>query len=105
MGVGVRSRYWTLKPLEAPGPEGTEGSVAALPIRPQPARPAATPVNHMITGAEDLEYLAWRYYGRSAAWWHIADANSLTFPLDYRAGMPVSVPQGTKVGRVLRTRG
>ena len=101
MGVSIRSRYWSLPPLEVPGPEGP---VPALPIRPQPAPPSAATVTHMVTGVESLEYLAWRFYGRSAAWWHIADANDLSFPLDYRPGMTVNVPQGTGVGRVLRTR-
>jgi phage tail protein X len=58
----------------------------------------------MLTGVESLEYLAWRFYGRSTAWWHIADANPLIFPLDYRPGMSVTLPQSTGVGRVLRTR-
>jgi hypothetical protein len=79
--------------------------VAALPLRRQPTQPQGRPVNHMITGIEDLDYLAWRYYGRSDAWWHIADANGIKFPLDFRPGNPVTVPKGTPVGRVLRTRG
>ncbi len=105
MSVRVRSRYWSLKPLEAPAPGDAAEKVATLPIRPQPRQPTGRPVNHLITGVEDLEYLAWRYYGHSDAWWHIADANGLSFPLDYRPGASVTVPQGTSVGRVLRTRG
>jgi hypothetical protein len=58
----------------------------------------------MLTGVESLEYLAWRFYGRSTAWWQIADANALVFPLDYRAGTSVALPQPSGVGRVLRTR-
>ncbi len=101
MTVSVKSRYWSLKPVEAPGPDGP---VAALPTRRQPPPPQSAPVNHMLTGVESLEYLAWRFYGRSDAWWHIADVNDLSFPLDYRPGMSVNLPQGTGVGRVLRTR-
>lgn len=101
MAVNVKSRYWRLAPLEAPG---TDEATAALPMRPQPSLPNSTPVKHMLTGNESLEYLAWRFYGRSEAWWHVADANPLVFPLDYRPGISVALPQSSHIGRVLRTR-
>ena len=101
MAVNVRSRHFSLQPLDAPG---DDGPVPHLPSRPQPPLPTAAPVNHVITGADSLELLAWRYYGRSTAWWHIADANPLAFPLDYRPGQRVTLPEPTSVGRVLRTR-
>lgn len=101
MAVNVKSRYWSLPRLEV---QGKEGPTPALPMRPQPAQLAESPVNHMITGVESLEYLAWQFYGNSTAWWHIADANELIFPLDFKPGMSVKMPQATGVGRVLRTR-
>lgn len=101
MPVNVRSRYWALAPIEAAGSDGTP--VAGLPIRPVPPVVKAT-VDHRLMGNETLESLAARFYGRSAGWWHIADANPLVFPLDWRPGAAVSLPQGQGVGRVLRTR-
>jgi len=53
---------------------------------------------------EDLEYLAWRYLGRSTAWWVVADANSLAFPLDHRPGETIRIPPAGGVGAVARSR-
>jgi hypothetical protein len=61
-------------------------------------------VNHRLSGVETIEYLAWHYYGRSAVWWRIADANPLVFPLDYRPGATVRVAPAGAINRVLRTR-
>ena len=100
MPVTVSSRYRGLTTLAiAFGDDAT----TAIARRPQPA-PAGTSHTHVLTGAETVEYLAWRYYGRSRAWWHIADANPLSFPLDWRAGQGVDIPSSTGVGRVTRTR-
>ncbi len=101
MPVDITSRYWALQSYEAPGEAGPS---AALPIRPNAEVAKDDLVNHRLTGVESIEYLAWRYYDRSAAWWRIADANPLAFPLDYRPGATVGVPPGRAVGRVVRTR-
>lgn len=104
MPVGVTSRYWRMPNFEVGGTEDEPGSTA---IARRPVAPSASgaPITHMMTGTENIEYLAWRFYGRSNAWWHIADANDLAFPLDYRAGRTIDVPTSNAVGRVVRTRG
>ena len=101
MPVDVRSRYWALPSYEAPTPDGPTPS---LPIRPNAEIDEADLVNHRLSGVETVEYLAWRYYGRSATWWRIADANPLVFPLDYRTGATVHVAPAGSINRVLRTR-
>lgn len=101
MSINVRSRYWGLPPVETAGPDGP---VASLPVRRPPRPPGTSPVRHVMIGFETLEYLAWRFYSRSAAWWHIADANPPRFPLDYRPGNALNVPEATGVGQVFRTR-
>jgi hypothetical protein len=101
MPVDVTSRYWTLPSYEVPD---EAGHTTALPERPLPPVAGLDMYNHRLTGVENVEYLAWRYFGNSGSWWHIADANALTFPLDYRPGATVRVPPARGVGRVLRTR-
>jgi hypothetical protein len=101
MPVDVTSRYWALQAYEAPGREGT---VSALPTRPNDPPSGAEVVNHRLSGVETIEYLSWRYYGRSAAWWHIADANPIAFPLDLRPGATVKVAPSGSINRIIRTR-
>jgi len=101
MPVDVTSRYWALAGYDAPG---ETGPTTAIAIRPNAVVADEDLVNHRLTGVETIEYVAWRYYGRSAAWWRIADANPLAFPLDYRPGATLKVPPGRAVGRVVRTR-
>ena len=100
MPVTVSSRYRGLTTLAVAFGDDASTAIAR---RPQPA-PVATSHTHVLTGVETVEYLAWRYYGRSRAWWHIADANPLSFPLDWHAGQAVAIPASTAVGRVTRTR-
>jgi hypothetical protein len=101
MPVSTRSRYFRLSPQtiqDAAGPTSTY-----LPMRVQPPAPV-TRVDVRLTGDETLESLSHRYYGRSDAWWFIADANPLIFPLDWRPGAGLTLQQGAGLGRVLRTR-
>ena len=101
MSVDVTSRYWALPSHEIPSADGPK---FVLPGRPTPAQPTGQIVNHRMTGVENIEYLAWRYYGRSAAWWMVMDANSLVFPLDFAPGDTVKLPPAGDVGRIARTR-
>lgn len=101
MPVDVRSRYWALPSYEAPA---DDGPTATLPARPNVEIPEEELLNHRLSGVENMEYLAWRYYGRSAVWWRIADANPLAFPLDHRPGATVRVAPAGTINRVLRTR-
>jgi hypothetical protein len=102
MPVDVTSRYRLL-----PSYEVTDGNGAstALPARLLRTRDDFDFYNHRLTGVEDVEYLAWRYFGKSSAWWVIADANSLIFPLDFCPGDTVRIPPARGVGHVCRTRG
>lgn len=101
MTVSVRSRYWNLTPVECRGPNGP---VVSFPVRRGSAATGETTVPHVVTGLDTIESIAARYYGRSDAWWHIADANPARFPLDYQPGEQLQLPQSTGIGRVLRTR-
>lgn len=101
MPVDVTSRY-RLQPTAEVMIDGR--STAAIAARPRPAPPSGDLYNHRLTGVEDIEYLAWRYLGRSTSWWAIADANPLAFPLDHRPGETIKIPQIGDVGRVARTR-
>jgi hypothetical protein len=101
MPVDVTSRYWALRSYEAPL---DDGSTTALPMRPTASLPEEDMINHRLSGVENIEYLAWRYYGRSAVWWRIADANPIAFPLDYRPGATVRVAPAGSINRIIRTR-
>lgn len=101
MPVDVTSRYRALKSYEVANEAGESTALPARPLRPQENLDV---YNHRLTGVENIEYLAWRYYGKSTAWWVVADANELTFPLDHKPGATVKVPPASGVGRVVRTR-
>ncbi len=101
MAVDITSRYWALPPLTHDGPDGPR---ATLPIRRTPPPRNVHAVNHLATGNETVEYLAWRFYERSPLWWRIADANPLAFPLDLPPGAGVDVPSAQTAGEVIRTR-
>jgi hypothetical protein len=102
MPVDVTSRYRLSKSYQVTDETGTS---TALPARLLRTRDDVDFYNHRLTGVEDVEYLAWRYFGKSAAWWVVADANKLIFPLDFQPGDTVRVPPASGVGRVVRTRG
>lgn len=100
MSVSITSRYRPLGILQAPDASGQVHP--AVPIRRHPRRRADVPgYRHRLSGAEDIEYLAWRFYGNSEAWYRIADANPLLFPLDLRAGAGVNVPPRDDIGRIV----
>jgi len=103
MPVTNTSRYFGLVVYEAEDAGGV--SRPTVSIRPTSPPPRDTTFyRHPLTGVEDIEYLAWRFFGSSDAWWRIAEANELIFPLDLRPGMTVSIPSPGEVGRVVRTR-
>jgi hypothetical protein len=101
MPVDAASRY-RLHPTVEHVVDGRP--TVAVGIRLQPDLPDGPLYQHRLTGVEDIEYLAWRYLGRSTAWWAIADANPLAFPLDVRPGQTVQIPDLGDIGRVVRTR-
>lgn len=104
MTVSARSRHARLALLQAADADGTTHT--CLPIRRHAGVPAgAARYTHLVTGAESLEYLAWRYQGSSEGWWRVADANPLRFPLDWRPGDQVEVASSSSApGLVERDR-
>ena len=103
MPVGARSRY--APPTTLVGPDAKGVAHACLPIRRfQPTDAGTASYSHLLTGAESLEYLGWRYQGASDAWWRVADANPLRFPLDWRPGDQVRVAATGVPGLVVRDR-
>lgn len=101
MPVDVTSRYYSLAAVEVEDDGDVSTALPARLVRP----PAGESLyNHLLTGVEDVEYLAWRYHGDSRSWWRIADANPLVFPLDLPPGTTVKIPSTAGAGRVLRTR-
>ena len=101
MPVSINSRYEPRGAYHAAAADGTVRPT--LPIRRGPA-PAGATYRHRVTGVEDLEYLSWRYLRNSEAWWVIADANPVAFPLDLAPGAVVDVPLGERPDRTDRTR-
>ncbi|MFF3450533.1 hypothetical protein ACFYXJ_25715 [Streptomyces sp. NPDC002667] len=103
MSVSITSRY--RQAAVRPVVDATGTTRATVAIR-RSAPPAADDIvyEHRVTGAEDIEYLAWRYFGDSQVWWRIADANPVRFPLDLRVGTALAVPASQDVGQVGRDR-
>jgi hypothetical protein len=105
MPVSSSSRYAGLPVYDAINAHGqVRPTIAMRP--PQPLDPDTSLYKHTLIGSETLEYLAWRYYGSSMAWWRIAEANQsgLVFPLDLQPGEIVAIASSNDVGRVRRTR-
>jgi hypothetical protein len=103
MPVSPTSRYFGLTVYSAADDRGeTHATVAIRPHQPPPAD--AFRYRHVVNGAEDIEYLAWRYLGDSRQWWRIAEANALMFPLDIRPGVPLTIALTDQVGRIVRDR-
>jgi hypothetical protein len=103
MPISNTSRYFGLDVYDAKdADEISRPTVAIRPTSPPPE--TANFYRHPITGVEDIEYLAWRYYGSSDSWWRIAEANELVFPLDLTPGMTINIPSPGDVGRIVRTR-
>lgn len=101
MPVDIRSRYWALNAYPTPT---EDGPTPTLPVRPNVDIAESDTVAHRLSGVENVEYLAWRYYGRSQVWWRICDGNPLAFPLDYRPGAGLRVASAGSINRVVRTR-
>jgi hypothetical protein len=104
MPVDVTSRYWRLKSFEVSDTD--LGKTSALPTRlRRPAQPLSGEVyNHQVSGVETIESIAFRFFGKSTAWWVVADTNELAHPLDYRPGATIKIPPAAGVGQVARTR-
>ncbi len=103
MPVSITSRYTNAPIYDATDAQGESHPTVA--IRPStPPAPGTTLYQHILIGAETMEYLAWRYYGSSSSWWRIAEANPLVFPLDPPAGAAIAIPSAGDVGRIERTR-
>jgi hypothetical protein len=103
MTVAITSRYRDLDVYAATDATGTTHPTVA--IRRHATPPAdAVDYRHRVTGAECVEDLAWRFFGDSEAWWRMADANPVAFPLDVRPGQVLSVPTTGRPGRISRER-
>ena len=103
MPVPLTSRHYGLAVYDAADASGATHPTISLRSVDAPSLQAAV-FHHVITGAESIEYLAWRYFGMSDAWWRIADANSPVFPLYLPVGSVVAIPQPGAVGLVQRNR-
>jgi hypothetical protein len=101
MAVPITSRYWGGPVYTATDAAGTPQ--ATMAIRRHTPSTAAV-YQHVVTGVEDVEYLAWRFYGTSDSWWIIADANPLAFPLDLGPGDRIDVPTSAQPGQISRAR-
>src|SRR5262245_27268134 len=75
MPIPLSSRYYGPPVYDAADDTGLTHPTVA--IRLSGPTSAASVYQHILTAGETVEYLAWRYYGSSAAWWRIADANAL----------------------------
>jgi len=103
MPINPGSRYHGLPTYEAADSDGQpQATVAIRPATPVAAADAT--YSHVLVAGESLEYLAWRYYGTSSAWWRLADAGPVVFPLDITPGAVVPIPSSDAVGRVERSR-
>jgi hypothetical protein len=101
MSVTSGSRYADLPVFDAPAADGESHPTIALRLPPPP--PIVT-YQRTVTTVDTLETLAWACFHSSTAWWRIADANPLVFPLDWCPGDVVVLPVSTGSGRVQRTR-
>lgn len=103
MPVSVSSRYHGLPVHEIT--DSKNESHPAVAIRPSSqVSSIGAQYRHLVTGTEDIEYLAWKFYGSSKEWWRIAEANELRFPLDLSPGMSIIIPSVNDVGLVVRDR-
>ena len=102
MPVSSSSRYASLPVFDAPDTTGEARPTVAMRLTPG-AAPTVV-YHHTVAAFETLEYLAWRAFHSSEAWWRIADANPLVFPLDWKPGDVISLPVRRERGRVERTR-
>ena len=104
MPVGPTSRYRLLPVGFEPDAAGDDAPRHPGAARAAAADPTATPYFHTVVAGETIELLAFRYFGSSAAWWLIADANPTAFPIDLTPGTVLAIPTDASPGRVERTR-
>ena len=102
MTVSPNSRYRDLAAYDAPAADG--GSHPTLPARLLGPATAETPYLHTVVAGETMESLAHRYFGSSAAWWRIADANPAVLAFALPPGAQLVIPTGRDGGLVVRTR-
>jgi len=103
MPVIITSRYYKSPVYDATDAKGiSHPTIAIRPPTPPPA--GTTQYQHLVSGLETIEYLAWRYYGDSKLWWRIAEANGLQFAPEIAAGMTLAIPGVRDLGTVIRTR-
>lgn len=103
MPVSLTSRYANLPVYDAVDASGVTHPTIA--IRPSTAlTPGSVSAQRTLVGTETVEYLAWQYYHSSTAWWRIAEANPLIFPLDLTSGTSLTVPAPGDIGLIERTR-
>jgi nucleoid-associated protein YgaU len=65
-------------------------SLAQRPPAADPLPPDS--IIHTVVGAETLDLLAWKYYGREDLWWRIADANPWLRPFELVSGLAIAIP-------------
>jgi hypothetical protein len=103
MPLFINSRYYNQVVYDAPDPSGVTHPTIGI-RQPTPPPPGTTMYQHLVSGVETIEYLAWRYYGNSSYWWRIAEANGLTFPIDIPTGSTLKIPGAGDLGTVVRNR-
>ncbi|MEU3708779.1 hypothetical protein [Streptomyces catenulae] len=83
IGIGVHT-----------GPDGMEVRYAKRRLLPPPAEADDESVPHVVGSGERPDQLGQRYFGDSAQWWRIADANPVLEPreLTAEAGAEIAVP-------------
>ena len=99
----ISSRYYSTPVFTETDPTGAPHPTIGI----RPPKPPAVNVaiyNHLLSGIETIEYLAWRYYGDRSQWWRIAEANALQYPMDLVPGSLVAIPGANDVGTIVRNR-
>lgn len=87
--IDRRSRYARTPVLTAD--DGQGGAQQVLDLRETPATPAVLRI--MVTDADRLDLLAFRYYRDPTCFWRICDATSELDPFEVlRPGQPVPIP-------------
>lgn len=86
MTDSIYSRYYRQALLEIDGGLGQAQRWAPAP------ESYPDSLLHQLVGAETLDLLAKKYYGREELWWRIADANPARFPWEWRAGDTLVIP-------------
>lgn len=101
MPVEPSSRYREQQAHLAPDADGA--AHPAIPAR-WGTGTATEVVYHTLAAGESFETLADEFFGSSALWWRIADANPLVFPLALVPGTVLAIPSGGSRSGPPRTR-